>query len=159
MHILENVEHFRTSYNQKDLKYLRNIFSDKALIITGSAMTVGKTEVSANSNVKWKFSVQSKAQYLSNLEKAFKRNSYIKVVFDDIKIVEHPTIRNVFGVTVKQKWNSSTYSDEGIVFMVWDFRKEYPQIHVRTWQPEFMDKKKTKRISDEDVFTLSDFDM
>ena len=80
--------------------------------------------------------------------------------FDDVKIVKHPDPKKegIYGVTVHQRWNSSNYSDEGYVFMVWDFTQpDEPQIHVRTWQPEFLDK--GVRFDSRNVFTLGDFDL
>lgn len=159
MMILDYVEHFRTSYNQKDLKFLRQVFSDDALIITGRVVTVKKSEV-VPAGKKVIYTSQTKQQYLENLAKAFKTNSYIKVSFDDVVIVEHPTIRGIYGVTVHQKWNTARYSDEGYVFMVWDFRNpDSPQIHVRTWQPEFVDKARGQKLNPNDVFSLGDFDL
>ena len=159
MMILDYVEHFRTSYNQKDLKFLRQVFSDDAIIITGTVIKVRKSEV-VPSGKKVKYTVQTKQQYLDNLARAFKSNSYIKVSFDNVVIVEHPTIKDIYGVTVHQKWNTARYSDEGYVFMVWDFRNpDTPQIHVRTWQPDYIDKERGQRLNPNDVFTLGDFDL
>ncbi len=159
MMILNYVEHFRTAYNQKDLNFLRQVFSEDALIITGKVIKVARSEVNPN-GVRIRYTQQTKEQYINNLHRAFQSNSYIKVSFDNVLIVEHPTIKNIYGVTVHQKWNSSRYSDEGYVFMVWDFRKpDAPQIHVRTWQPEFVDKARGQRLSPNDVFTLGDFDL
>lgn len=160
MMILDYVEHFRTAYNQKDLKFLRQVFSTDALIITGSVIKLGKSEMSPNGGRKIVYKTQTKKEYLENLQKAFRSNSYIRVKFDDVTIVPHPTIRGIFGVTVRQKWNTPRYSDEGYVFMVWDFRDpDVPQIHVRTWQPEFVDKARGQRLNPNDVFTLGDFDL
>lgn len=159
MMILDYVEHFRTSYNQKDLKFLRQVFSDDALIITGKVIKVRKSEMTPSGN-KVVYTTQTKQQYLDNLSKAFKANSYIKVQFDDVVIVEHPTIKGIYGVTVHQSWKTARYSDEGYVFMVWDFRNpDMPQIHVRTWQPDYIDKTKGKKLDPNDVFTLGDFDL
>ena len=159
MMILDYVEHFRTSYNQKDLKFLRQVFSDDALIITGRVVKVKKSEV-VPSGKKIIYTSQTKQQYLDNLAKAFKSNSYIKVSFDNVVIVKHPTIKDIYGVTVHQKWNASRYSDEGYVFMVWDFRNpDAPQIHVRTWQPDYIDKEHGQKLNPNDVFTLGDFDL
>lgn len=159
MMILDYVEHFRTAYNQKDLRFLRQVFSDDALIITGKVIKVRKSEVHPG-GPKVVYTTQTKQQYLDNLGRAFKASSYIKVTFDNVVIVEHPTIKGIYGVTVHQRWNTSRYSDEGYVFMVWDFRNpDEPQIHVRTWQPEFVDKDKGQRLNPNDVFTLGDFDL
>jgi hypothetical protein len=159
MMILDYVEHFRTAYNMKDLKFLRQVFSDDALIITGKVIKVRKSEMAPAGN-KVVYTTQTKQQYLSNLSRAFKTNSYIKVQFDDVMMVEHPTIKGIYGVTVHQRWNTARYSDEGYVFMVWDFRNpDMPQIHVRTWQPDYIDKAKGQKLSPNDVFTLGDFDL
>jgi len=159
MMILDYVEHFRTAYNMKDLKFLRQVFSDDALIITGKVIKVRKSEMAPAGN-KVVYTTQTKQQYLSNLSRAFKTNSYIKVQFDDVMMVEHPTINGIYGVTVHQRWNTARYSDEGYVFMVWDFRNpDMPQIHVRTWQPDYIDKAKGQKLSPNDVFTLGDFDL
>ena len=159
MMILDYVEHFRTAYNQKDLRFLRQVFSDDALIITGKVIKVRKSEVHPG-GPKVVYTTQTKQQYLDNLGRAFKASSYIKVTFDNVVIVEHPTIKGIYGVTVHQRWKTNRYSDEGYVFMVWDFRNpDEPQIHVRTWQPEFVDKDKGQRLNPNDVFTLGDFDL
>ena len=149
----------RMAYNQKDLKFLRQVFSDDALIITGKVVKIRKSEVFPMGS-KVIYTTQTKQEYLDNLSRAFKVASYIKVTFDNVMIVEHPTIRGIYGVTVHQKWNTNRYSDEGYVFMVWDFRKpDAPQIHVRTWQPDWIDKEKGQKLSPNDVFTLGDFDL
>ena len=159
MMILDYVEHFRTAYNQKDLNFLRQVFSEDALIITGRVIKVRKSEVHPSGN-KVVYTTQTKQQYIENLGRAFKASRYIKVTFDNVVIVEHPTIKGIYGVTVHQRWNTNRYSDEGYVFMVWDFRNpDAPQIHVRTWQPEFVDKAKGQKLNPNDVFTLGDFDL
>ena len=159
MQIIDYVEQFRTSYNQKDLKFLNQVFSDDALIITGTVIKVKKSEVMASDRVV-KYSVKTKREYLNNLRNAFHNNQYINVAFDDITIVHHPTKRDVYGVTVRQRWNSTNYSDEGYVFMVWDFTDEkMPKIHVRTWQPEYLDKASGRKLPQSEIFTMKDFDL
>ena len=103
MMILDYVEHFRTAYNQKDLRFLRQVFSDDALIITGKVIKVRKSEVHPGGS-KVIYTTQTKQQYLNNLSRAFKASSYIKVTFDNVVIVEHPTIKGIYGVTVHQRW-------------------------------------------------------
>lgn len=157
MMILNYVEHFRTAYNQKDLTFLEQVFSNDALIISGHVIKTRHSELNPT-GVKIEYIQRSKREYVNHLKKVFRYNGYVKVVFDDVLITAHPTLDSIYGVTVHQKWNSSHYSDEGYVFMVWDFRNpDEPQIHVRTWQPEFLNKK--LRIDPRDVFTLGDFDL
>ena len=151
--ILKWVEDFRSYYNEKNIKSLNQIFSDDALIITGSVVTQrkrsGDTGVQYEQTVKYK--VQNKEQYLSNLSRVFKNNAKINVNFDHISVMKHGAKPNIYGVTLHQSWKSGSYHDEGWLFLLWDFNDpDHPQIHVRTWQPE--------QIAAQDgLFTLDDF--
>lgn len=157
MAILDYVEHFRTAYNMKDMPFLQQVFSDDALIITGRVVKVQKSDIHPTGNM-LTYKKQNKQQYLANLGNAFRAAKYIRVNFDDIKVVAHPTKANVYGVTLHQEWNTNRYSDEGTVFMIWDFTNENePKIHVRTWQADFLDKAKGERINPDEIFSLSDF--
>ncbi len=153
--ILNYVEQFRTSYNQKDIHFLNQIFSDDALIITGKVITQKHPEGFVTQKIR--YNKQNKEQYLNNLKRVFKVTKYIHVSFDDIEVMRHPTNPNIYGVTLHQGWTSNTYHDEGYVFLLWDFRDEdAPEIHVRTWQPDRFDGKALAR---DEVFSLSDFDI
>ena len=153
--ILDYVEQFRTAYNQKDIKFLNQVFSDDALIITGKVITTKHAEGFTSQKIQ--YNKQSKEQYIKNLSGVFKRNSYIKVTFDDIEVMRHPVNPNFYGVTLLQGWTSGRYHDDGYLFLLWDFTNENaPQIHVRTWQP---DKIGGKPLPKDEVFSLSDFDI
>ena len=153
--ILDYVEQFRTAYNQKDIKFLNQVFSDDALIITGKVITTKHAEGFTSQKIQ--YNKQSKEQYIKNLSGVFKRNSYIKVTFDDIEVMRHPVNPNFYGVTLLQGWTSGRYHDDGYLFLLWDFTNESaPQIHVRTWQP---DKIGGKPLPKDEVFRLSDFDI
>ena len=153
--ILDYVEQFRTAYNQKDIKFLNQVFSDDALIITGKVITTKHAEGFTSQKIQ--YNKQSKEEYIKNLSGVFKRNSYIKVTFDDIEVMRHPVNPNFYGVTLLQGWTSGRYHDDGYLFLLWDFTNENaPQIHVRTWQP---DKIGGKPLPKDEVFSLSDFDI
>ncbi len=153
--ILDYVEQFRTAYNQKDAEFLNMVYSDDALIITGKVITQKHPEGFISQKIR--YNKQSKQQYLTNLLKVFKNTKYIRVSFDDIEVMRHPTNPNFYGVTLHQGWTSNTYHDEGYLFLLWDFRNENaPEIHVRTWQP---DKIGGKALARDEVFSLSDFDI
>lgn len=159
MQIIDYVEHYRTAYNQKDINFIDQVFSEDALIITGTVIKARKTEVMVNDKF-IKYTKQTKREYIANLRRAFAANKYINVKFSDIVIVHHPAKKDVYGVTVKQNWNSERYSDEGYLFMVWDFSNEdHPQIHVRTWQPEYIDKTTGRKLPENEVFSLKDFNI
>ena len=156
--ILDYVEQFRTSYNKKDIEFLQDIFSDDALIITGKVVKKNGKDRSAVLKNEIVYKKQSKTEYLNNLKRVFDHNDYIKVNFDDVEISRHPSIDGYYGVLVKQGYESSTYSDVGYVFMLWDFRNEdHPQIHVRTWQPYWIDDAHTRVIDEKDIININSF--
>lgn len=143
LEILKWVEDFRCYYNEKNIKALRQIYSDDALIITGSVVLTQKHSSDFNkmieNNVNYK--VQSKEQYLSKLSQIFAANRRINVEFDSIEVRRHGSKPHIYGVTLRQKWQSGSYKDSGWLFLLWDFNNpEYPQIYVRTWQPTDISK-------------------
>lgn len=153
--ILDYVEQFRTAYNQKDINFLNQIFSEDALIITGNVITQKHREGFITQKIR--YNKQNKQQYLNNLRRVFKLTKYIKVYFDDIEVMIHPTNPNYYGVILHQGWTSNTYHDEGYVFLLWNFTNEYaPEITVRTWQP---DKIAGRELARDEIFSLSDFDI
>lgn len=155
--ILHFIEVFRTAYNRKDIEYIRRAYSNDALIIVGRVLETAPehTDMLENSLLtkdQIRFVRLSKSQYIENLELVFNRNDFIKVTFDEINIIRHDSIKDIYGVTLKQKWESSTYSDEGYLFLMIDFiDKDKPLIHVRTWQPE--------KFPDGSVISLYDFNI
>lgn len=154
--ILDYVEQFRTSYNTKDIKFLEQVFSDDALIITGKVIKQKAPDGIALPD-KIVYKKQTKQEYITNLRRVFANNSYINVTFDEIKVIKHPVNKNYYGVTLHQGYKSDRYRDDGYLFLLWDFTDEQaPQIHVRTWQP---DQINGGRIPEEEIFSLSDFDI
>ena len=79
----------------------------------------------------------AKEDYLARLEKVFQTNRKINVRFTDFRIMRHPSTDGIYGVQLRQRYQADRYSDDGYLFLLWDFRNpERPLIHVRTWQPE-----------------------
>ena len=157
--IIDFVENFRTAYNRKDIDYINNVFSDNALIITGKVVKIDKKkqDLTAQSlnNEQIQYQKSTKEEYINNLKKCFKNNSYINLIFDDIEVMRHPKRDDIFGVTLKQHWNSSNYSDVGYLFLMINFEDEMnPCIQVRTWQP---DKYNGKPLPRDEVFSLDMF--
>lgn len=159
MQILDYVEQFRTAYNQKDLAFLEQVFSDDALIITGKVVKSIPSDVNHFASSRVEFKKQTKQEYLHNLKNCFARNKYIQVKFDEISVMRHDKKPDFYGVQLHQLYASSTYSDDGYLFLLWDFRNEdQPQIHVRTWQPKYTDaSRKQVATSPDDVFSIGDF--
>ena len=142
--IIGYLERFRTAYNRKDLAYIEQQFSDQALIITGTKVSVaeGKPGLEPSKEKmgeeKYKLVKQSKDQYINNLKNGiFAKNDFINVEFESINVYTHPRYPEVYGVNLFQIWNSSTYDDTGYLFLMIDYEdEERPLIYVRAWQPE-----------------------
>lgn len=158
--VLDFVENFRTSYNRKDISFLEMVFSDNAIIIVGKEIKVKKNTDSGHlfqQGARIEYQVKTKKEYIASMKRIFTNNKYIDINFDEVLVLQHENYKEVYGVTLKQEWNSSTYSDSGYVFLLIDFRDEdNPVIHVRTWQPEKFDG---RLLSQDEIFQIGDFDL
>lgn len=160
--ILKFVEDFRSYYDEKNLSAIDEIFSDNALIITGRVLRKDLTSQSnADIRIPGKniiFNKQTKTQYINNLRNVFRVNRYIKVDFSDIELIRHSSRKNIYGVRLRQRWNSQrynggTYMDDGYVFLLWDFNdEEHPKIYVRSWSPV------SGEVSSDNLLAPDDFD-
>lgn len=168
MIILQYVERFRTAYNQKDITTIQNMFSDDALIITGQVVMRKALSDSQRAQFRVEYTKQNKQQYINNLKKAFARNKWIDVKFSQIGengedasgcqgITRSKVDPTKYGVRLRQSWKSSNYSDEGYLFLMWEFPENggSPIIHVRTWQPEWVGGQRQE--PDKSITTLGGF--
>ena len=159
--ILGFVERFRTAYCRKDINFMNQIFSDDALIITGTVVQSRPNDL-GQSNAKVVYNRQNKQQYLANLRRAFARNRYLEVKFEvldgECGVTQSQNNSNVYGVRLRQEWRSSNYSDDGYVFLLWDFRdEEHPEIKVRTWQPTYVGaKSEGNKMKKSNIFSIDD---
>lgn len=156
--ILGFVENYRSFYDEKDISSIDKIFSDDAIIITGTVpMQRDVSSDMSNWREQIKYKVQDKPQYLSSLASNFRRNKYIKVTFSDVEVVRHPANPNYYGVTLHQHWKSSTYEDDGYLLLIWEFRDgEDPIIHYRTWQP---DRVGSHTLTKDEIINIMDFNI
>lgn len=144
--ILYWMDCLRTAYNTKNVKFFEDILSPHALIITGKrTWQRGKKDdnMIVVNNHNFTYNVKNKEEYIKHLkERIFKNNSYLKVEFgQDAEIFRNGGNTRYYAVEVTQYWNSSSYSDEGRLFVIWDFgpkdkksNAQYPQILYRVWQ-------------------------
>lgn len=145
--IMEFMENYKTAYCLKRLNYIRDIFADDAVIIVGrvtrkagGSTNIGEHQVSQFGRDIITLNRYTKDSYLSHLQKCFDnpRNKYINVKFadNDIQSLKSFNGHKVFGIQIKQFYNSATYGDVGYLFLMVDMTDaEKPQIKVRTWQP------------------------
>lgn len=143
--LMEFLENYKTAYCLKRLDYIRDIFSDDAIIIVGNVARVytqnrngdGKMTLKGKEIVR--LNRYSKDEYLQNLERCFKRNEFINIRFtkSDIQRLEKHADQEIVCVQLGQDYNSSTYADQGYLFLMIDLTdSENPFIKVRTWQPQ-----------------------
>ena len=132
------LESYKTAYALKRIDYLRTIFSNDALIITGKVVKSSGSKEIRPGNVKLvKYTRQSKEKYLNNLEKCFSSNEYVNIHFADNIVRRSSSNPDVYGIQIKQDYYSSTYGDTGYLFLLINFKNRHePLIHVRTWQPD-----------------------
>ncbi len=156
--ILDFVEDFRTAYNRKDLNLISQVYGDDVLIITGYVYrgTGERSKLTGLSEEKVRYNLYNKNEYLEQLKGVFAKNRFVNLFFEDIVIVQHPALRNLYGVTLLQKWRSTTYNDDGWLFMAVEFWSDTEMlIHIRTWQPYLLNQKVFPR---EEVYQLGNFE-
>ena len=139
--ILANfMEDYQTAYALKDLDFIKNVFDDNAIIITGrvSRKPQMSTEGKMYSDNKViKYTRQSKQEYIRNLAHCFAGNEYINIRFANNDIIKSGKGGETYGIQIKQDYYSSTYGDTGYLFLMIDVNDpDNPIIKVRTWQPE-----------------------
>lgn len=132
------LESYKTAYALKRLDYISSIFSNDALIITGSIVkSTGNKEVGPTNLKHVKYTRQTKAQYMKSLKACFASNEYVNIHFADNIIRRSASNPNIYGIQIKQDYYSSSYGDTGYLFLLIDFANtKLPIIHVRTWQPD-----------------------
>lgn len=154
--ILSYCEHLRTSYTTRDIDFIRQVFSDNALIIVGHVVKMGeKPGAAISNNSKVTYNIRTKREYIEKLSRIFDSGKTVDVEFSDFRIMRHPTMDGLYGVTLRQKYSCGTYGDDGYLFLLWDFRNmSMPLIHVRTWQPSM-----SVNPDEDDIIGIGDFNL
>lgn len=132
------LESYKTAYALKRLEYIRSIFSDDALIITGSVVKAsGQMERQPIDGKVVKYTRQTKGEYMKKLEHIFAGSEFINLRFADNQVRKSGVGGEIYGIQIKQDYFSSSYGDTGYLFLMVDLNHpKEPIIHVRTWQPE-----------------------
>lgn len=139
--ILANfLEEYKTAYALKDLGFIRNVFDDNAVIITGRVTNRPRSTIERSQYLDSKiikYNRQTKNEYLRNLEHCFAGNEFINIRFANNDVVKAGKGGETYGIQIKQDYYSSTYGDTGYLFLMVDVNNpDNPIIKVRTWQPE-----------------------
>lgn len=143
--LMEFLENYKTAYCLKRLDYIRDIFADDAIIIVGNVARTYTQQRNADGRMSLKgkniisTNRYTKDKYLENLARCFRNNEFINIRFthSDIQKLEKESSKDVVCVQLAQDYNSSSYADQGYLFLMIDMSdKNAPYIKVRTWQPE-----------------------
>ena len=147
------LEDYQTAYALKRYDYLESIFSDDALFIVGHVLQKNNDELK---DIK-QFNLpeeevellrMDKNSYFERLSKVFKSQEYINIRFTETDFQrqmvsaddENSEGEDIFGVRLFQEYQSTTYCDDGYLFLMVDLRDtKRPVIHVRAWQPDKVD--------------------
>ncbi len=158
--LAEFLENYKTAYALKRLDYIRSIFDDNAVIVTGKVVTRLDNEAyndgqAYNNNRFVELTRQSKEQYMRNLERCFESNEYINIRFanNDIIRTNNEAAGETYGIQIKQDYYSSNYGDTGYLFLMVDLNDpKKPIIKVRAWQPE-----RDPNFGEDGLIDLADF--
>ena len=143
--IMNFLENYKTAYALKRLDYIRSIFDDDAVIITGSVVSKAnsitnmenQSSISAEGNQIIKMNRQTKDEYLASLKRCFERNEFVNIRFSDNEVKKMGAGGESYGIQIQQDYYSSTYGDKGYLMLLVDINEpKKPLIKLRTWQPE-----------------------
>ena len=154
---------YEAAYEKKEIEYIKNFFSDDALIITetkklkptGSKETIPSTRKTRP----YQTVVENRVEYIGRLQRIFDANISIKLSIAGKRIRQHAKYPEIYGVNFTQIWKDQNGGNNlesqmpGFVFLMIDFKhgELTPVIHVRTWQP------KDNIEKEQDKYFLRDF--
>lgn len=154
---------YEAAYEKKEIEYIKNFFSDDALIITetkklkptGSKETIPSTRKPRP----YQTVVENRMDYIRRLQGVFNANISIRLSIAGKRIRQHAKYPEIYGVNFTQIWKDQNGGDNlesqmpGFVFLMIDFKhgEQTPVIHVRTWQP------KDNIEKEQDKYFLRDF--
>ncbi|MDR1860340.1 MAG: hypothetical protein LBR06_05415 [Bacteroidales bacterium] len=138
MTIVNFLEDYQTAYALKRIDYLESIFSDDALIITGTVITRTKTTDTGLQNYtdeEVRYNKMPKEQFIEKLRASFASKEYINLRFDENQVVKATgDFDGLYAIQIKQDYYSNNYGDTGFLTLAVDLRHEQPLIKVRVWQ-------------------------
>jgi len=141
--IVNFVEQYKTAYCLKDLDFIKDVFSDEALIIIGRIVQRKPDDYADKIYQQLgsefiEYVRLHKGEYIERLETQFAQKDFINLHFSNNRIDRVTSKgRKVFGMQIGQYYYSSDYRDKGYLFLMFDLKNpDKPTIMVRSWQPE-----------------------
>ncbi|HKJ31737.1 MAG TPA: hypothetical protein VKA34_07910 [Balneolales bacterium] len=151
--IIKFIEKYRTAFMTRDINTIDSLFSDQAVIIVGRVLKKKKKDgdyvffKTNNKQPDFKQIRLTKNQYLKRQKAVFKSQQDIYLGYSTFNITRKNKQKGVYGISMRQNYYSSTYSDEGYLFLLVDFNEKNPQIYVRSWQPQAWDDSALIKLS------------
>lgn len=145
LEIIKFVEKYRTAYLTRDMKTIDLMFADEALILVGrkiEARNKPNTEVAyvqMPGQPGFEQLQFTKQQYLTRQKQIFDVQKDIFIDFSNFGIMKKNNTPGVYGVEMRQNYSSTSYADEGYLFLLIDFNEKDPLIYIRAWQPNEWD--------------------
>jgi len=146
--ILQFMEDYQTAFALKRADYIEQLFSDQAIIITGSVLSKSPDKgafdgvaVKLNNSEKVKYRQFTKEQYIDRLKQKFK-DHYVHLTFEDntTGMVNTNGILPrdaAFAIQIRQLYTCTDgYADRGYLTLFLNMQGKHPLIEVRLWQPE-----------------------
>ena len=134
--LINFLEEYKTAYALKDLDFIRKVFDNNAVIITGRVTRRPANSIEGQPYINSpiiKFNRQTKDEYIKNLEHCFASNEFINIRFANNDILKSGKGGETYGIQIKQDYYSSTYGDTGYLFLMVDVNDpDKPIIKVRT---------------------------
>lgn len=159
------MEDYQTAFAVQNLEYIKKIFSDNAIIITGKYANSKKGGLFFDQGVSMSnkpvknvvFTHQTKDQYMNNLAKLFKNNQWTHIEFEENEISKASTNdilgHEVMWIEIRQNWTSASgYNDTGFLSLQINLKPSGSQINVRTWSPEFIPMEELKTRFNTNIF-------
>lgn len=140
--LMEFLENYKTAYALKRLDYLRDIFSDDCVIFVGHVVRRMERVPGTDGAVRFRNNKYvtrtryTKEEYMRNLANCFDSNEFVNIRFanNDVRKARNG---QVYGIQIKQDYYSTTYGDQGYLYLQVDIEDpKRPIIMVRTWQAE-----------------------
>jgi len=151
--IIKFLEKYRTAYMTRDIETVDLMFAEDAIIIIGRQLK--RKKLPPDMIAYQKFGAQpdyeyltfKKNEYIARQKQIFKYQKDILLDFASFDIIRKNNAPDVYGVEMRQNYTSTTYADEGYLFLLIDFGEVDPLIYVRAWQPNTWSKEQLIRTA------------
>lgn len=157
--IIKFLEKYRSAYLTHDINTVELMFADEALIIVGRVI---KKREQLGDSIKYEklgenqpdveYLRFTKKEYINRLKIIFDSHKDISLDFGSFNIIKKNNSKNVYGVEMRQSYTSTTYADEGYLFLLIDFNEVDPLIYVRSWQPNAWNKDELIRTANFKIY-------